>query len=203
MARQLTAVPLSQRLQPWLGIWVMAVTHPSATTFGALASRPDARASTGVGWVFAAGLVAGLFDTAAQLIEGTAGIALVDTLLLATILLSALFATLYLLAFAGCALGAARLLRGTASYGPLTYTFASFSAPLLLIASVLAHLPGSRALLLALYAYWLALSVVALRSASRLSLRKALVAALGALLAVGVAWLGIAFLVGYSGILLP
>jgi hypothetical protein len=171
--------------------------------FDALASRPDARASTGVGWVFAAGLVAGLFDTAAQLLEGTAGTSLVDGLLLAAILLSALLAALYLLAFAGCAVGATRLLRGTASYGPLTYTFASFSAPLLLIASVLAHLPGSRALLLALYAYWLALSVVALRGASRLSLRKALVAASGALLAVGAAWLGIAFLVGYSGILLP
>jgi hypothetical protein len=203
MARQLTAAPLAKRLQPWLGIWVAAVARPSAATFGALASRPDVRVSTGVGWIFMAGLVAGLFDTAAQLIEGTANIALVDTLLLATILLSALIAALYLVAFAGCALGATRLLGGTARYGPLAYTFASFSAPLLLIASVLAHLPGSRALLLALYAYWLALSVVALRASSRLSLRKALVATLGALLAVGAAWLGVAFLVGYSGILLP
>jgi hypothetical protein len=203
MARQLTVVPLSRRLQPWLGIWVAAVARPGAATFDALGSRPDASALRGVAWVFAAALAGGLIDTAGQLIERTADTSLVDALLLAALLFSALLAALYLAAFAGCALVAARLLRGVANYGRITYIFASFSAPLLLIASVLAQLPGSRALLPALSVYWLGLYVVGLRAASRLSLPKAIVATLCALLALGGAWLGIAFLVGYSGILLP
>jgi hypothetical protein len=179
------------------------VTRPSLATYAALALRPSAGAWRACAWVFAGGLLAGLIDSAPPLLAGVAAGAPVDALLLAAIPLSALIGVAVLAAFAGCVSLIVRLLRGGGSYGQLSYVFAAFSAPLLIVASVVALLPLSRALLIGLYLYWLALYVVAARGVAHLSRLRAVAAVLGALLITGAAWLAAAFLVGYWGILLP
>jgi hypothetical protein len=203
MSRQLIAVPLSPRLESWLGVWFAAVARPSVATYQGLASRLDASARRGLAWVLMAGLAGGLIDTVAQLLAHPEEGVYVDGLLLVAIGLSALLATLYVAAFAACTYVTTRLLRAAVPYRRLAYLFSSLGAPLLLVGSVLARLPGARALLIVLYVYWLGLYFVALRAASELSAGKTFAALLGALLMLGLAWLGLAFLVGYSGILLP
>lgn len=153
--------------------------------------------------MFAAGLTGGVIDTLAQLLAQPDESTYADGLLLLAIALSALLATTYVAAFAGCAFVALRLLHAAVPYRRLAYLFSSLGAPLLLLSSVLARLPAARALLIVVYLYWMALYFLALRAASQLPAGKTIVALLGALLLLGSAWLGLAFLVGYSGILLP
>jgi hypothetical protein len=123
--------------------------------------------------------------------------------LLALIPVAALIAVCSLAAFAWCAHNVARAFNGSGAYAQLTYVLAAISAPLLIIASILDQIPVARVLLVVLYLYWLAQYVVAIRAVSGLSRVKAIVVVLIALMMLGLVWLGIAFLVGYSGILLP
>jgi hypothetical protein len=97
----------------------------------------------------------------------------------------------------------ARLFKGAGTYRQLAYVFAAFSAPLLIVASILDVIPQTRILLVGLYLYWIALYVVAVRAVNGLSALKAVAAVFGALLVLGCLWLAGAFLVGYFGLLLP
>ena len=111
MSRQLIAVPLSPRLESWLGVWFAAVARPSVATYQGLASRLDASARRGLAWVLMAGRAGGLIDTVAQLLAHPEEGVYVDGLLLVAIGLSALLATLYVAALAACTYGTTRLLR--------------------------------------------------------------------------------------------
>jgi hypothetical protein len=177
--------------------------RPSGATYAALADQSGANVRRASTWVLVAALAGGLIDTLAPFFGPIFERSYFDVLLLAAIPLSALIAVAYFVAFAGCIYAGARLLKGEKGFGRLVYAFAAFSAPLIVVASVLALLPQSRALLIALYLYWMALYVVATRAVGRLSLLKATAAVLAALLALGAAWLGIAFVIGYWGVLLP
>jgi hypothetical protein len=154
-------------------------------------------------WIFVGGLIGGAIDSLAPFALELAERSYVDTLLLALISVSSIIAVLYVAIFAWCAQGMARLFKGAGTYRQLAYVFAAFSAPLLIVASILDVIPQTRILLVGLYLYWIALYVVAVRAVSGLSALKAAAAVFGALLILGCVWLAGAFLVGYSGLLLP
>jgi len=144
-------------------------------------------------------IIASLGPFGSQLIAQSA----FDTLLLAMIPVAALIPVVGLAAFAWCAHTFARLFKGSGSYAALAYTLAAISAPLLIVTSIVDQIPGVRAALLIVYLYWLVQYILAIRAVSSVSWAKAIVAMLLALLLLGVVWLGVAILVGYSGILLP
>jgi hypothetical protein len=126
-----------------------------------------------------------------------------DALLLAMIPVAALISVVGLAAFAWCAHIFVRFFKGSESYAALTYALAAISAPLLIVTSIVDQIPGARVVLPILYLYWLVQYVLAIRAVSGISWAKAIVAMFLALLLLGLAWLGVAVLVGYSGILLP
>jgi hypothetical protein len=153
--------------------------------------------------VFASSLLGGLIESLGPFGSQLIGQGSFDVLLLAMIPLAALIAVCSLAAFAWCSHFVARLLKGTGAQAQLTYVLAAISAPLLIVVSVVDQLPAARILLVAIYIYWLVQYTQAIRAVHGLGWVKATAAVLLALLMLGVACLGIAFLVGYSGILLP
>ena len=80
---------------------------------------------------------------------------------------------------------------------------AAISAPLLIATSIVDQIPATRMFLVVLYLYWLAQYVMAIRAVNGLAWVKAIAAVCLGLLMLGLIWLGVAVLVGYSGILLP
>jgi hypothetical protein len=153
--------------------------------------------------MFVGSLIGGVIESLAPLGSQLVAQRSFDVLLLAMIPVAALIAVCSLAAFAWCAQTVARFFKGSRAYAPLAYVFAAISAPLLVGASIVDQIPAARIFLVALYLYWLAQYVVAIRAINGLSWVKAIAAVLLALLMFGLGWLGIAFLVGYSGILLP
>jgi hypothetical protein len=179
-----------------------ALLHPSIATYTLLGQQ---RASIWRAYVlaFVSSLIGGAISSLAALESQLAAQRTLDVLLLALIPVAALIAVCSLAAFAWCAHNVARAFNGSGAYAQLTYVLAAISAPLLIIASILDQIPVARVLLVVLYLYWLAQYVVAIRAVSGLSRVKAIVVVLIVLMMLGLVWLGIAFLVGYSGILLP
>ncbi|MEO7911236.1 MAG: hypothetical protein ABIV47_16450, partial [Roseiflexaceae bacterium] len=120
---------------------------------------------------------------------------------LALLPVTALIAVCSMAGFVWCTQTVVRIFKGAVTQAPLAYVLAAISAPLLLVASILDQIPAIRSVLIVLYFYWLAQYVAAIRAIHGLSLLQAIEATLLALLMLGVVWLGVAFLVGYSGIL--
>jgi hypothetical protein len=189
---------------PWsYKIWLTTLLRPSIRNYTALAQRPSMSAWRAYLWVFAGGVIGGAIDSARPLIVRLAEHHDIDTLLVALIPVSSLIAVCNLAAFAWCAQRVAHVFKGSGTYRQLVTLCASFSAPLLVAASILDLLPLTRVLLVGLYLYWLALYVVAVHAVSGLARLKALLTIVVALVMLGCVWLGIVFLVGYSGLLLP
>jgi hypothetical protein len=198
--------PTTISLPPPLSVrkaWLAALIRPSIANYEALGRLPSASVRRAYGWMFASGLIGGAIDSSGPLISELVERSYVDMLLLALIPVSSIIAMCYLAAFAGGAQGIARLFKGSGTYRQLVFVFAAFSAPLLIVASLLNLISLTRVLLIVLYIYWLGLYVVAVRAVNRLSRVKAIAAVLVALLILGFAWLGVAFLAGYWGLLLP
>jgi len=179
-----------------------ALIRPSISTYKMLGEQ---HISIGRAYLlmFAGSLIAGLIESlgpfGSQLVERGS----FDALLLAMIPLAALIAVGSLAAFAWCAQIGARLFKGTGAQSQLAYVMAAISAPLLIVVSILDQLPAARIPLLIAYIYWLAQYIQAIRAVNGLGWLKAAAALFLALLALGLVWLGVGFLVGYSGILLP
>src|SRR6185436_21076483 len=97
----------------------------------------------------------------------------------------------------------ARFFKGSGGHAQLANVLAVISAPLLIVDSIVDQIPAARMLLFVVYFYWLAQYALAIRAVNGLTWWKAIAATFLTLLILGLIWLGIAFLVGYSGILLP
>ncbi|HEU5099597.1 MAG TPA: YIP1 family protein, partial [Roseiflexaceae bacterium] len=184
-------------------VWLGALVRPSVRRYAALGQQPRVSAWKAYLWVFAAGMIGGAINALSPFITQPADLRYVDLLLLALIPVSALLAAGALAAFAGCAQVIARLLKGTGTQRELAYVFAAFSAPLLIVASIVDLIPPARVLLIILYLYWMVLYVMAVRAVNGISRLKAAMAVLAALLILGLAWLGLAFIAGSWGVLLP
>jgi Yip1 domain len=179
-----------------------ALLHPSIATYTMLGQQ---RASIWHAYilVFASSLIGGAIESLAPLESQLVAQRSLDVLLLALIPVTALIAVCSLAAFAWCAQKVARSFKGAGAYAQLAYVLATISAPLLIAASILDQIPAIRIVLVVVYLYWLAQYVVAIRAVSGLSRVRAIAVLFITLLLLGVVWLGVAFLVGYSGILLP
>jgi hypothetical protein len=202
MSQTLSANPPPQRALSVHQDSLAALLHPSIATYTLLGQQ---RASIWRAYMlmFASSLIGGTISSLAALESQLAARQTFDVLLLALIPVAALIAVCSLAAFAWCAHNVVRAFNGSGAYAQLAYVLAAISAPLLIIASILDQIPVARVLLIVLYIYWLAQYVVAIRAVSGLSRVKSIVVVLIALLLLGLVWLAIGFLVGYSGILLP
>jgi hypothetical protein len=170
----------SQRSAPWLRIWQKALTQPTVTTYQDLIGwAGDGARETWI-WLFASSLISGLLISLEPLFTGASQT--LDFGLALAIPIFAIIAVLVWWLFAGCMHFTARPLKGTGAYANLIYLFAAFSAPLMLLASVLSLVPRSGPLLIGLYLYWLALFVVATQAVHRFSRVRAVVSVLVALL---------------------
>jgi hypothetical protein len=203
MSPELIATPPPAQVSSFGQIWLAALARPSVSSYAALGQQPRVSTWQAYIWVFTAGMIGGVINALSPFVGQPADRRYVDLVLLALIPISALIAVGALAAFAWCTQGVARLFNGSGTHRQLAYVFAAFSAPLLIVTSILDLIPLSRALLVVLYLYWMALYVVAVGAVNGISRVRAITAVLGALLILGVAWLGIAFMVGYWGVLLP
>jgi hypothetical protein len=191
--------------QPALSVYrncLAALLHPTIATYTMLGAQ-----RVGV-WrayrlMFAGSLIGGVINSLAPLGSQLVEQGSLDVLLLAMIPVAALITVCALAAFAGCAQTIARMLKGSGAYAQLAYVLAAISAPLLIVASIVDQIPAARMLLVVLYCYWLAQYVMAIRAVNGLGWVKAIAAVLLGLLLLGLVWVGVAALVGYSGILLP
>jgi len=191
--------------QPALAVYrncFAALVRPSISTYKLLGQQ---RVSIWHAYllIFVGSLIGGVIDSLAPFGSQLVGEGSFDMLLLAMIPVTALIAVGSLAAFAWCAQTVARFFKGSGTYAQTAYVLAAISAPLLIAESIVDQLPAARLFLVVVYLYWLAQYVGAIRAVNGLSRVKAIVAVLLALLALGLVWLGVAFLVGYSGILLP
>jgi hypothetical protein len=153
--------------------------------------------------VFASSLIGSMIESLAPIGSQLVAQGSLDALLLAMIPIAAVIAVCSLAAFAWCAQNVARSFKGSGAYAQLVYVLAAISAPLLIVESILDQIPAARIFLVVVYLYWLAQYVVAIRALNGLSRMKAIATVLLALLMLGLVWLGVAFLVARSGILLP
>lgn len=202
MSRALSASPPPQ---PALSVYqncLSALLHPSIATYKMLGQQ---RISIWHAYtlMFASSLIGGVIDSLGSLGSQLVAQRSLDALLLAMIPVAALISVSSLATFAWCAQTVARFFKGSRVYAQLAYVLATISAPLLIIASIVDQIPAARMFLIVLYLYWLAQYVVGIRAVNGLAWVNAIAAVLLALLVLGLVWLGVAVLVGYSGILLP
>jgi hypothetical protein len=202
MSQAISANPSAQPELPFYRNCLVALLHPSIATYKMLGQQ---RVS---GWhayrlMFAGSLIGSIIVSLGPFGSQLIAQSTFDALLLAMIPVAALISVVGLAAFAWCAHTVARFLKGSGSYAALAYALAAISTPLLIVTSIVDQIPGARVVLPVLYLYWLVQYVLAIRAVSGISWAKAIVAALLALLLLGLVWLGVAILVGYSGILLP
>jgi hypothetical protein len=182
--------------------FLAALLHPSIATYQRLGQQ---RASIWRAYMlmFASSLIGSVIESLAPLGSQLVAQSSLDVLLLALIPVAALIAVCSLAAFAGCVQNVARSFKGSGSYAQLTYVLAAISAPPLIVASILDQIPVARMLLIVVYLYWLVQCGLAIRAVNGLSRVAAIATMLLALLMLGLVWLGVAFLVARSGILLP
>ena len=191
--------------QPTLPVYrncLAALLHPSIATYKMLGQQRISIWHTYT-LMFTSSLIGGVIDTLAPLRSQLVAQRSLDALLLAMIPVAALIAVCSLAAFAWCAQIVARFFKGSGAYAPLAYVVAAISAPLVIATSIVDQIPATRMFLVVLYLYWLAQYVMAIRAVNGLAWVKAIAAVCLGLLMLGLIWLGVAVLVGYSGILLP
>jgi hypothetical protein len=202
MSQALSANPPPQ---PALSLYrncFAALLRPSIATYKMLGEQ---RVSLWHAYVlmFVSSLLGGAIDSLAPFGSQLLGQGSLDALLLTMIPVAALIAVGSLAAFAWAAQTVARFFKGSGTYAQLAYVLAAISAPLLIVTSIVDQIPAARMFLVVLYLYWLVQYVVAIRAVNGLAWVKAVAAVLLALLLLSLLWLGVAALVGYSGILLP
>jgi Yip1 domain len=182
------------------GVWVSAVFRPSVVTYERLFRRLYPRRRFALTWILLGALIGGFIVSLEPLLAPFIRPEPFDTGLLLAIPLYALIATLSWAIFIGCMHGVARLLKGVGTYSQTACTCATFSAPLIVVASALVAIPWSGVswsgvLSLCLYVYWLVLYTIALRAVDQFSRAKALSAVLIAVLLCSGAFLGIILIV--------
>lgn len=177
-----TAPQIPEPSPSWTGIWLSALLRPSAATYARLARQPRASMRSAYTWIAACSLVGGLSTGLNVVLSRLAQDGSLDVELLLGILLHALLVVLFWGMFSGCAQLAARLFKGAGTYKELSYAFATFSAPLIVVFSILSLVPQLGIPLLLLYLYWIVLYVLAIKAVNQFSLLRALGSGLIALL---------------------
>jgi hypothetical protein len=163
------ATTVTQPHAIWPRIWLIAVTRPAVSTYQAIARQPTASIRHAYIWMCSSSLIAALIPFLAHLVQEKQ----VDTGLLLVGPIPATITVLAWMIFTSCAHWIVRLFKGVSTYSSLAYAFAAFSAPLTIVANLLALIPGSGLLLAGQYIYWLVLYALAIRAVSRFSRKRA------------------------------
>src|SRR5262245_38394644 len=150
-----------------VGIWARAVFRPSVVTYQRLFPQPYPSLRIAHTWILISALIGGLIASIEPLLAPLTRQEPFDTGLLLAIPIYAVIATLSWAIFVACVQGVARVLKGAGTYSQIACTCATFSAPLIVVASVLASLPWSSIPSLCLYIYWLILYIIALRAVNQ------------------------------------
>jgi hypothetical protein len=177
-----TAPQIPETSPSWRGIWLSALLRPSAATYARLARQPRASMRSAYTWIAICSLVGGLSTGLGAVLTQLAQNQPLDGGLVLAIPLYALLVVLFWGMFAGCAQLAARLFKGAGTHKELSYAFATFSAPLIVVFSLLSLVPQMGIPLLLLYLYWIVLYVLAIKAVNQFSLLRALSSGLIALL---------------------
>ena len=182
----------SVSLGSWIDVWIKAATRPVVATFEAIAKDLNRTSTRAYGWVFVASVIGIVVQVVA--VQLAASSLLPGTLLMCGLLpLVPFFLVLGLAIGGGITHGLARRLGGSGTYSQLIYAYAAYSAPLVLIGTVLGALPAP--LLVSLYfgliIYGLVLEVVALKAVHQIGWARAIAAGSGFLVLI----LGVAFVV--------
>jgi hypothetical protein len=166
----------------WAAIWLNALIKPSAATYLRLAQQPHATARSAYAWMAIGGLVGGLSSGLVTVITQLIQSEPLDAGLLLAIPLYAALVVLFWAIFAGSAQLVARLFKGNGTHKQLSYVFATFSAPLTIVFSLLSLVPQTGVPQILLYLYWTVLYILAIRAINELSFVRALGSGLIALL---------------------
>jgi hypothetical protein len=164
--------------EPWLNIWIDALTKPSVETFERISDSPHATTRRAYNWVFIASaigaVVTGLisFAPAAGVeTEGLLGVSL--GMLICLVPVSGLFAVLGLIISAGISQAVASALGGEGTFSKLAYAIASYAAPLSLVSSAMSTIPYVQCLGIPLAVYGIVLNVIAIKAVNKFSWARA------------------------------
>jgi hypothetical protein len=136
-------------------VWTRALTKPSEHTYAALASSPNAKATTAFLWMFVASLIQFLlsslvqrqmmnnfrlygFDVSGLGQQGGVGSILVGLVCVAPVL--AVFSTLVFAIVVAIVQWLARMFGGTGTYDQLAYAMAAIAAPVAILSGILSLL---------------------------------------------------------------
>jgi hypothetical protein len=135
----------------WSEVWEIVISQPSIETFQTILRDVNANTTRGLTWVLIAGFVSGVVNVLAQAVFGLAflpvGFGNNDVLsfsLICSVILIPISAVLTLIVFLIMALiihVGASILGGKGQFDALSYSFASFYAPLSIIGSVVGFVP--------------------------------------------------------------
>ena len=201
MLTQVEATPkgAAKYLPPWSKTWLVATTRPFLTTYQSRLQSEGAELQHAFVWIVLSAMTGGTVNALGSLLTQSPANQYFDLGLLIAIPAFALLIAGYWALFAGGTYLVARLLKGQGTYRRLAYVFASFSAPLLIVVSVLSLMPRLNMLLLLVYLYWFGLYVVSLQAVQQVSRLKAFFIVLITFLGMSSCMLGIIVLVDYLG----
>jgi hypothetical protein len=166
--------------------WTQALPSPSEETYDRIARDPGASLGKAVGWVFAAGLIAGAISACAQYAlaamlpeySGAYGLgANTDmTSLLCAIPFTGVFAVIGFFISTGISNLVARALGGVGTFEQLAYAYAAYYTPLTIVSSILGAIPIVGLLGIPIGIYGIVLNVIATKAVHRFSWGKAILA---------------------------
>ena len=184
-------------LPPWSKLWLVATTRPSLVTYRSHLPRESTGVRHAFLWILLSGVLGGTANVLGSLLTSSPQNQYFDAGLLIAIPLLALLIAFQWAIFVGCTHVGARLLKGKGTYGRQAYVFATFSAPLLMVVSVLSVIPSLNILLLAVCLYWFGLYVLGLQAVQQISRLKALLVVLMTFVVLSCVFLGGLVLAGY------
>jgi hypothetical protein len=159
--------------EPWINIWVDALTKPSVETFERICDSPHATTRRAYNWMFIVGVV-GLIVTFLLTFGLDTGFGSSLLLLICLIPVSGLLAVLGLIISAGVSQAIATMLGGEGSFAKLAYAIASYAAPLSLVSSAVSTIPFVQCLGIPLALYGILLNVIAIKAVNKFSWGKAI-----------------------------
>ena len=169
----------------WGQTWLLAVGGPSRQRYRSLLERHVGLRTSAV-WVLGASFVAGLLNTGGSLLLEPAARQYLDWGLLVTLPTWAMLQMVAWLLFVCGAYLIGRVLKGKGALATVAFVSAALTAPLTVGASLVDLVPGSDLVLLALYGYWLGVSVVGVSVAHQFARLKGLLAVVVSVCLLGV-----------------
>ena len=202
-------IPTEYETYSWLEVWRLALTRPTEETFRKLADDPNGSLGRALRWIAITSAISYLITASAQLLfsslaagpgllealEQEAGLLLTEGLMVAGVYacglpIVVLVSIVGMLIYSGVLQITASAFGGDGTFAEMAYALAAFIAPLTLISGAIGWIPWVNCLTIPLGIYSLLLTLLAVKSVTRISWGKtigmfATLLLVGALLAAG------------------